>query len=80
MNSVAFSMGPIEIRWYSICILGGIIVAYLLAKQESKKFNYEKDFIFDLAFYVVIFGILGARLYYVLFNFSYYANNLGENI
>lgn len=78
MNPVAFSIGPLEIRWYSICILTGIIVAYLLAKHESKKFNYEKDFIFDLAFYVVIFGILGARLYYVLFNFKYYANDFLE--
>ena len=78
MNPVAFSIGTLEIRWYSICILTGIIVDYLLAKHESKKFNYEKDFIFNLAFYVVIFGILGARLYYVLFNFKYYANDFLE--
>lgn len=78
MDSVAFKVGNMSIRWYSLCILFGIIIAYFLAKKESKKFNYEKDFIFDLFFYVIIFGIIGARLYYVVFNFNYYKSNLLE--
>lgn len=78
MDPVAFKVGNMSIRWYSLCILFGIIIAYFLAKKESKKFNYEKDFIFDLFFYVIIFGIIGARLYYVVFNFNYYKSNLLE--
>ena len=76
MNPEIFSIGSFSIRWYSVLILTGIIVAILLAEKESKKFKFDKDFIFDLAFWVVIFGICGARLYYVIFNFSLYKDNL----
>ena len=76
MNPEIFSIGNFSVRWYSILILTGIIIAILLAEKESKKFKYEKDFIFDLAFWVVIFGIIGARLYYVIFNFGLYKNDL----
>ena len=72
MDPIIFSLGPVEIRWYAVLILLGVIVAILLGTKESKKFNYPKDFVFDLGFYVVIFGIIGARLYFVLFNLELY--------
>ncbi len=76
MNPEIFSIGNISIRWYSVLILIGIIIAIVLAEREAKKFKFEKDFIFDIAFWIVIFGIMGARLYYVVFNFDLYKNNL----
>ncbi len=76
MNPEIINIGGLSIRWYSVLILIGIILAIFLAEKEAKKFNYEKDFVFDLAFWAVIFGIIGARLYYVIFNFSLYKNNL----
>ena len=76
MNPEIFNIGGFSIRWYSILILSGIIIAYLLANREGKKFKLPKDFIFDLAFWVVIFGIVGARIYYVIFNFRYYKSDL----
>ena len=76
MNPEIFSIGNFSVRWYSVLILTGIIIAILLAEREAKKFKFEKDFIFDLAFWVVIFGICGARLYYVIFNFDLYKNDL----
>lgn len=72
MDPIIFSLGPVEIRWYAVLILLGVIVAILLGTKESKKFNYPKDFVFDLGFYVVIFGIIGASLYFVLFNLELY--------
>lgn len=75
MNPEIFSIGNFSIRWYSVLILTGIIIAFLLADKEGKKFKLPKDFVFDLTFWVVIFGILGARIYYVIFNFSLYKNN-----
>ncbi len=72
MNPEIFHIGMFSIRWYSVLILIGIIVGYLLAIKEAKKFNISKDTIFDLAFWVIIIGIIGARLYYVLFNFNLY--------
>ncbi len=72
INPVALTIGPLEIRWYAILILLGAIVGILLAEVEAKKKGISKDDIFDLAFWMLIFGIIGARLYYVLFNLSTY--------
>ena len=76
MNPEIVNLFGISIRWYSVLILCGIMLAFFLANRESKKFNLPDDFIFDMGFWVVIFGILGARIYYVIFNFSHYSDNL----
>ena len=76
MKPEIFRIGNFSIRWYSVMILLGILIGYLLAKKESKKFDLPKDFIFDLTFWIIIFGIIGARLYYVAFNWSLYKNDL----
>lgn len=76
MDPEIFSIGNFSVRWYSVLILVGIIVAFILAEREGKKFDLPKDIIFDLGFWIVIFGIVGARLYYVIFNFDLYKNNL----
>lgn len=75
MNSVLLDLGFIEIRWYSVLILIGIVVAYFLTWKEAKKKNMSNGELSDLAFYLIIISILGARVYYVLFNLSYYLEN-----
>lgn len=76
MNSVAIKIGLIEITWYSIFILSGVIIGYILICKEAKKLNLDEKFINDSIFWGVILGILGARIYYVLFNLDYYSKNL----
>lgn len=76
MNSELFSIGFVSIKWYSVLILCGVLLGYLVAYLESKRQDYPKDFLFDMVFWMVILGIIGARIYYVIFNFSYYKNNL----
>lgn len=78
MDRVALSAGPITIYWYSIFIFLGIVVAIFLIGREAKKQKISEEFLINLTFRVVIFGILGARLYYVIFNLPYYVNNIGE--
>lgn len=78
MNPIMFSLFGIEVRWYSFLILIGMILAILLMEHEAKRFNLNKTTIFDMSFYAIVFGIIGARLYYVLFNISYYRYNLLE--
>lgn len=78
MSPVIFEIFGFEIRWYSVLILTGIIIAYLLIFAESRKFQIKKEFLFNLVFCALIFGIIGARLYYVAFNFDYYKSNLIE--
>jgi len=76
MDPVLFTAFGIEIRWYSILILVGIILAIGMLIKEGKRFNIPKDFLFNMAFWVIIFGIIGARLYYCVFNFNLYKDNL----
>ncbi len=80
MNRVAFSIFNVDIYYYSLFILTGIIIAYFLIKFETKKHNIDFNIVSNLLFYTIIIGILGARVYYVIFNISYYANNLLEII
>ena len=72
MNPVALKLGNLTVTWYAIFILSGIIVAYILINKESKKYNISSSFVSNLIFWCVIFGIIGARIYYVLFNLDYY--------
>lgn len=69
-------IGNITIYYYSILIITGVILAYYLSIKEADKNGLGKKYIDDLLYYLVIFGILGARLYYVIFNFSYYKNDI----
>lgn len=78
MNRVALDLGFIQIYWYSIMILIGLLVALLVIYKEIKKQNINTDFFTNLAFYSIIIGIVCARIYYVLFNLDYYSNNVLE--
>ncbi len=75
MNRILVSIGPINIYWYSVLIVLAILLAIFLATKESKKMGMASYFD-NLLFSVIVFGIIGARLYYVIFNFDAYRNDL----
>lgn len=75
MNSTIIDLGFLEIKWYSVMILLGVIVGGILGYRECKKKGMDKDTFIDMVFYGLILSILGARIYYVLFNLSYYIHN-----
>ena len=74
----SFSIFGLNITYYSLCILLGVIVAYLVIKKISKKHNINSRYMDDIIFYGLLSGILGARLYYVLFNLDYYLKDINE--
>ncbi len=78
MNPIIFSIGNFEIRWYSVILLCAFLVACYFINKEAKRFDIEKDFIFNLVFWTLIFGLIGARIYYVIFDWSYYSANISE--
>ena len=78
MNRVAFNIFGFNVYYYSLCILLGVIVAYILITREGKKQGLSKEFTSDLIFYTLIIGILGARVYYCVFNLDYYLANPSE--
>ena len=75
IHPIAFSIGPLDIRWYSLSYIAGIFISWIIVRKfliNSNK-NISKEFIDELLNYAVIGIIVGGRLGYVLFyNFEYY--------
>lgn len=61
------------IPWYSLLILCGIVLAIAWCMHEEKRLSLPADTTVDLALWVIPFGIIGARLYYVAFAWSAFA-------
>lgn len=76
MNRVFVSIGPITIYWYSLFILIGVLLGYQVIMNYCKKQGYSTSNIIDMLLYLIIWAIVGARVYYVVFNFSVYQHNL----
>ncbi len=72
LNPVFFELGPIKIYWYAILIVTGVIVGLLLANKESVRLNLPEDTFGDLLLWALPIAILGARLYYVMFEWHRY--------
>ena len=69
-NPVAFSIGSLDIMWYGICIVIGMLAALALGYFRTEKHGLSKDRALDIFITVVISGVIGARLYYVIFEFN----------
>lgn len=77
-SEIAFSIFGNEIYKYAVCIVIGIVVALVLAKLSKEKFGVNYSFLLENSILAIIFGTIGARLYYVLFNLDYYSKHLLE--
>ena len=74
MSSV-INLGFVSIHLYSICLMIAIIIGYELIVKESACHGFNKDDIGNMMFYAIVFGVIGARIYYCLFNLDYYLND-----
>lgn len=78
MHPVFIRIGPVEIRYYGLMYVIAIITGYVLFQREVKRKNLalNRDEILSYAFRIVVGGLLGARIYYVLFTWKdYYASH-----
>ena len=67
MSSIPYSRYIFgTIPWYSFLIVTGVIVAVILACREEERAGLPKDTVIDLALWLIPFGIIGARIYYVV--------------
>ena len=60
IDPVIYDFGGFQIRWYSVLILVAVFIAYRFMASESKKQHIKVDFMFNLLFWALIFGIIGA--------------------
>ncbi len=66
-----------QVPWYSILILSGACLAILIGSRLERPAGLPKDTILDLALRVLPAGILGARIYYVIFSWDDFRNDVG---
>ncbi|MEI7884610.1 MAG: prolipoprotein diacylglyceryl transferase [Clostridia bacterium] len=79
LSRVAFSIFGIEIYWYGITASTGVMLGVLVAYNLAKKYkSFDPDEIINIILWTVPFGIVGARLYYVIFQWQNYSQNLLE--
>lgn len=72
---ILISIGPINIYWYGLFIIMGIITGLLITIKLVSYYNLNKNTIIDLAFWLILGGIVGARIYHIFLEFSYYLIN-----
>ncbi|MHC5319186.1 prolipoprotein diacylglyceryl transferase, partial [Listeria kieliensis] len=80
LDPVAIDLGGLSIKWYGIIIAVGVVVALLLALRESSKRGLDKELYIDLLIWAIPISIICARIYYVVFQWDFYKNNLDEII
>lgn len=76
MGSVLLDLGFIKIYWYSVMMFLAILVGGTIAIKEAKKFKIPESFMINLFFFLIPIAIIGARLYFVAFEWEYYSQNL----
>ncbi len=78
MNPIAIPLpfGSGGIRWYALIIMTGILLGLYAAVKETKRLGENPDHLYNMVLWGLPAAILGARLYYVLFSFAEYKDNL----
>jgi phosphatidylglycerol:prolipoprotein diacylglycerol transferase len=72
----AFTIGSFSIYWYAIFIILGVAAGTLVAVIEAKRLKHNTEIYTDFLFYVLITSIIGARIYYVIFTWDSYKDDL----
>ncbi len=78
LPSIAFSIGNFDVHFYGIVIALGFGLAVLYGGRGAWKWKMSLDGMTDVLIWGTIFGIIGARIYYVAFMWDYYSQNLKE--
>lgn len=77
-GAIAFSIFGIDIRYYGILIAIGMAACMLISLRRTAHTDIAKDKLLDGSMIAIFAGIIGARLYYVMFSFEMYKDNIGE--
>ena len=80
ISRVALSFGPFTVYWYGVIIGAAMLLGINLASREGKKRGLEEDAIIDMMIWAIPTGLVGARIYYLLFEWQYYIQNPADII
>lgn len=70
INRVAFTIFGKDIYWYALCILTGYLLAIIFVSKTCKKRGVDPDHVLDISIWGLVFGIIGARIYYCIFDWD----------
>lgn len=76
LSKIAFSIGNYTIAWYGIILASGVVFGLLMARYLAKKSDQDPELYTDFLIYALIFSLIGARTYYVAFEWEHYKNDL----
>lgn len=80
INRVAFRIFGFPIYWYGIIISAGLFLAVYLGLRNCKKFGIKSDHVFDIVLYGLPSAVIGARLYYIIFNWHEFNGDIMKMI
>ncbi|MED1490641.1 MULTISPECIES: prolipoprotein diacylglyceryl transferase [Bacillaceae] len=80
LNPIAMQLGPFSIHWYGIIIGTGILLGLYISTNEAVKRGLQKEVFSDLILWALPIALIFARIYYVIFNWSYYSQHPEEII
>ena len=75
-DPVAFSIFGLDVLWYGVLIGIGFLLAIYISYRRAPKIGVDQDFILTLTIWVVPCALIGARAYYVIFNWDSYAGDI----
>ena len=78
IDPVIFHVGGFGLRWYGLAFAGGIALAAYLSQREAKRAGLDTAKVSNVAFWAVLGGLIGARLFHVVDRFDYYVDNLTQ--
>jgi phosphatidylglycerol:prolipoprotein diacylglycerol transferase len=79
-DPIAFSVFGLDVRWYALFMLAGVIAGVFLARSLADRIGLDPDWVIDAAPWVVLFSIVGARTYYVALRAEHFISHPVEAI
>jgi len=75
---VLFKLGPFVLRWYGLLIACAVLIGLTLSSRLAKQRGLPQGLVIDLLPILVLAAVIGARIYYVLFEWRHYKHNWTE--
>ena len=80
IDPIAFTLGPFTVRWYGLLIATGMLIAAVGGCKVMGRAGIDEDDFLSIFMMIVVGAVLGARAYYVIFQWPYYSQHPGEMI
>ena len=80
IDPIAFSIGPLVVRWYGIMTALAVVAVLAIVFRETRRLGISPDFVFNIFLWAIVGGFIGGRLVHIIDNWSYYVADPGQII